>query len=198
MRIRIAGLLLALAGLIVNSSGASAQSQATAPPVPVPSPTASGIAVPLPTPAPRGRRGGLQSTPAPSASGTAAPSGPPAPPQFTTLDGVWEVEVQTRATTFYSHLQLKQSGDAGADVGGLWDWGGKPDKKVPVRGSFDGRLFKFTANDGDTEWTFTGYIENYTDIVGMLSNGKSKTSTPFTAQHRKKEKLINSINPGLP
>jgi hypothetical protein len=193
MKIRLAGLLLALATLIATSTDAGAQ--ATAPPAPGPAPSASaGVQIPLPTAAPRGRRGSAQSSPAPSGT----PRGLPAPPQYTTLDGVWEVEVQTRAMTYYTHFDLRQSGagDAGSDVAGMWDWGGKPDKKYPLKGTFDGRLFKFTVTDGKKDWTFTGYIENYSDIVGMVSDGT--TSSPFTAQHRKKEKLINSINPGIP
>jgi hypothetical protein len=134
------------------------------------------------------------SLPLPAAS--ASPGETPPPPQFTTLDGVWEVELQTPTHVYYSHFDLRQTGDSGDDISGFWDWGGKPDKKVPLTGTFDGRLFKFVAKDGTKDYTFTGYVENYSDIVGMLTEGERKTA--FTAEHRKKEKLINSISPGLP
>src|SRR5581483_11815293 len=125
------------------------------------------------------------------------PSGSPtpAPPQFTTLDGTWEVELQSHAKTLYSHWSLRQSGSAGSDINGVWDRGGKPPKKAVLNGTFDGRLFKFTATEGGTDYTFTGYVENYTDIVGMMNDGK--TDVPFTAQHRKKERAIDQINPGI-
>ena len=137
-------------------------------------------------PAPAGR-GGATAAPSPTET--------PAPPQFSTLDGVWEVEMQSRSTTYYTHFQLHQSGAQGADISGVWDQGGKPAKKFPLTGSFDGRLFKFTAGSGDKQTTFTGYVENYSDIVGMASDGKN--DLPFTAQHRKREKLLQSVQPGI-
>lgn len=148
---------------------------------------------PTSTPAPRER-----STPKPKPAAAASPassgSPTPAPPQYTSLDGTWEVEFQLRDKTQYAHWTLQQTGQAGSDVSGVWDQGGKPAKKVPITGTFDGRLFKFTAKDGTKEYTFSGYVENYTDIVGMANDGK--TDTAFTAQHRKKERAIDQISPG--
>lgn len=175
--------------------------QPTATPLPPVNPGASPLiqlplsgATPTPTPG-RGRRGrgsSPASSPSPAASGQT-----PAPPQFTTLDGTWEVEVQMPSKTLYSHWDLRQTGQGGADISGIWDRGGKPTKKDSLTGTFDGRLFKFSATQGGTQYTFTGYVENYSDIVGMMSDGKN--NTPFTAEHRKKEKGINQINPaGIP
>jgi hypothetical protein len=192
----IATLAIALASLVQGA----AQNIPPTPPPPVPAnPTATGgvqfplpssaqptLAPPAPTPTPsparRGRRAAPSSSPSPSGSA----SGTPAPPQFTTLDGVWEVEVQMRAKTLYSHFSLKQSGQAGSEVTGLWDRGSN--KKLPLNGTFDGRLFRFTASDGAAQYTFSGYIENFSDIVGMLNDGK--TQIAFTAQHRKREKAF--------
>lgn len=192
--------LLALAGAIFFTLSllADAGAQNSVPPTPEPpifTPTPS-PATPTPTPAPRGRHrqpaASATATPAPASS----PTETPAPPQFTTLDGVWEIELQTRSRTYYQHMELRQSGAQGADVSGIWDQGGKPDKKIPLTGTFDGRLFKLTATYGENVYTFTGYVENYSDIVGMANDGKN--DLPFTAQHRKKEKLLQNVQPGLP
>src|SRR5579875_2284748 len=134
--------------------------RATAAPAPTPQstaplPPAPNLATPAPSgsPAPRGRG----ASPAPSGS----PGETPAPPQFTNLDGTWEVELQTHSKTVYAHWNLHQAGTGGADVTGVWDRGGKPPVKVALSGTFDGRLFKFTATQGATQYTFTGYVENY-------------------------------------
>ncbi|MGH7660272.1 MAG: hypothetical protein ACRENA_05050 [Vulcanimicrobiaceae bacterium] len=149
------------------------------------------------TPATPAPRRGRKATPAPEASPANSGSPTPAPPQYTTLDGTWEIEFQQRDTTKYAHWILQQSGQSGSDVTGVWDQGGKPAKKVPITGTFDGRLFKFTAKDGTKEFTFSGYVENFSDIVGMANDGK--TDTAFTAQHRKKEHPLDYINPvGIP
>lgn len=178
--------------LLLSLHVASATYPSDLPPTPIPRATAQPSASSDTTPPPRGRR----ATPVPTATGSPNPNATetPAPPQYTTLDGTWEVELQMRAKTSYSHWSLHQSGSAGADVSGVWDRGGKPPKKVTLTGTFDGRLFKFTATDGGTEYTFTGYVENYSDIVGLMNDGKG--DMPFTAQHRKKEKAINQISPG--
>ncbi|HEY1727813.1 MAG TPA: hypothetical protein VGG22_05555 [Candidatus Baltobacteraceae bacterium] len=193
--------LLALAGVLLISllslaDAGAQQQQQSVPPTPAPAietPTEAPSINPTVSPAPRGRR--ARATPRPSPSPAASPSETPAPPQFTSLDGTWEIELQTRASTYYSHLTLRQSGSQGADVSGIWDQGGNPDKKLPLTGTFDGRLFKFTASFKASQYTFTGYVENYSDIVGMVSDGKN--DLPFTAQHRKKEKFFNNITPGL-
>lgn len=192
--------LLAFAGVLLISllslaDAGAQQQQQSVPPTPVPAvstPSPAPSIAPTVSPEPRGRgRAKPNSPPSPAAS----PSETPAPPQYTTLDGVWEVELQTRATTFYSHITLRQSGAQGADVSGIWDQGGNPDKKLPLTGTFDGRLFKFTATLKENQYTFTGYVENYSDIVGMVSDGKN--DLPFTAQHRKKEKFLQNVAPGI-
>lgn len=142
-------------------------------PAPVPTATAS------PTPAPRGRRG----APSPSPS----PSETPPPPQFSTLDGVWEVEVQplNSTTTVYSHFFLTQKGE---ELSGTWQRSNK--QKLPFTGTFDGRLFSITAKDGATTYTLSGYAENFSDMVGLMRSSDPKDQgTPFTAEHRKKERL---------
>ena len=143
---------------------------------PFPAATAS------PTPAP-GRRGRRSSTPNPEPS----PSETPEPPQFSTMDGVWEVALQplNGARTVYSHLYVTQQGE---DLTGTWVHGNN--QKVPFTGTFDGRLFKLTLKDAKNTWTMAGYAENFSDMVGLLTTGDPKDQgTPFTADHRKKEKL---------
>lgn len=138
-----------------------------------------------PTAAPgrRGRRGG--STPGPSP--VASPTDTPEPPQFTTMDGVWEVQMQPPLAdrAVYSHFYVTQKGDA---LTGTWKRDAKTN--LPFTGTFDGRLFKLTATDGAKTYTLAGYAENFGDMVGLFTDGDPKhDGTPFTASHRKKEKL---------
>ncbi|MBV8152003.1 MAG: hypothetical protein JO101_04980 [Candidatus Eremiobacteraeota bacterium] len=198
-RFRLLVFLLVSTSLsIACLSDARAQNVPPTPAPPAPG-GAPGTTIPLPptalpTPLPSltpitGRRGRSTSTPQPKAS--PSPSETPAPPQFTSLDGTWEIELQTRVKTFYSHLVLKQAGEAGADVSGVWQRG---NTKLPLTGTFDGRLFKFVVKDGSKEETMSGYVENFSDIVGMYTDGGKPT--PFTAQHRKREKGLD-VGPGF-
>ncbi|HZO94498.1 MAG TPA: hypothetical protein VFB22_12125 [Candidatus Baltobacteraceae bacterium] len=143
---------------------------------PFPAATAS------PTPAPARRRGRRsEASPEPS------PSDTPEPPQFSTMDGVWEVALQplNGARTVYSHLYVTQQGE---QLSGTWAHGNND--KTPFTGTFDGRLFKLTLKDAKTSWTMAGYAENFSDMVGLLTSSDPKDSgTPFTADHRKKEKI---------
>jgi hypothetical protein len=150
---------------------------ATAVPTPGPVSTASG--------APRrGRR-----APNPNASGSPGPnaSDTPEPPQFTTLDGVWEVEMQPighRLAT-YTHLGITATG---ANIAGYWEH--DPHKtRSPMKGTYDGRLIslQITLSDGSTS-TFTGYVENFADMVGIFRTKDTDVGTAFTAEHRKKLK----------
>jgi len=104
------------------------------------------------------------------------------------MDGVWEIQLQPLMSpkTVYSHLYITQSGEA---LTGTWVRGDKD--KVPFTGTFDGRLFKLTATDAkNATWTFAGYAENFADMVGMLTSAApNDKGTPFTASHRKKEKI---------
>lgn len=158
----------------------------TAPPLTIgtPSPAASGS----PAPGRRGRRGSPGPSPAPS------PSDTPEPPQFSTMDGVWEVQLQplSAARTIYSHLVVTQKGD---DLSGTWIR--ENNQKVPFSGTFDGRLFKLTATDAkNNTWTLAGYAENFSDMVGLVITATpGDKGTPFTAAHRKKERL-GDLGPG--
>ena len=103
------------------------------------------------------------------------------------MDGVWEVQLQpldgTRRTQ-YSHFYITQKGDA---VSGTW---ARTNQKIPLSGTFDGRLYKLTATDGKNTWTLSGYAENFSDMVGLLTTGDPKDKgVPFTASHRKKERI---------
>lgn len=140
-------------------------------------------ATPAPTQAPGGRRGRRAATPEPAASASETPE----PPQFSTMDGVWEVQLQPLGTAraIYSHLAIAQKGD---QLSGTWLRENK--QKLPFTGTFDGRLFKLTTTDGKTTWTFSGYAENYSDMVGLMQTADPKDKgTPFTASHRKKDRL---------
>jgi hypothetical protein len=128
----------------------------------------------------RHRRGGGAAAPSPEAS----PSETPEPPQFSTLDGVWEVALQplNGARAIYSHLYVTQKGDT---LTGTWKRGGK-EPALPFTGTFDGRLFKLSINAKDKTEILSGYEENFMDMVGLYTDGDpKKQGVPFTAGHRK-------------
>jgi len=109
------------------------------------------------------------------------------------MDGIWEVQVQplTMPKTMYSHFVMTQKGD---DLTGTWIRDNNA--KVPFAGTFDGRLFKLTATDGKSTWTLSGYAENFSDMVGLvITTAPGDKGTPFTASHRKKERL-QDLGPG--
>jgi hypothetical protein len=151
--------------------------------VPEPVPTAS----PIPSPtASEGPRRGRRAAPPPGVSPT-PDDATPQPPQFTTLDGVWEIEAQPlgKRLATYSYLNIATTG---ANITGYWQKGGKG-AKIPMTGSFDGRLISMTVAMPDgTSLTFTGYVESFADMVGVFRNGDKDPGTAFTAQHRKKVK----------
>lgn len=144
-----------------------------------------------PTPQPSGPTRGKRA-PGPGASGSPtprpSPSETPEPPQFTTIDGIWEVEAQPigKRLATYTHLSLNSTGP---NIIGYWQRGGRSAPKYPVSGTFDGRLISLTVTmpDGSAA-TFSGYVENFGDMVGILRTSDKDPGTAFTAEHRKKLK----------
>ncbi len=166
---------VATPGVLIGTP-APAATPAKAGPTITPAPTASQ--------APAGRRGRRSNTPEPAAS----PSDTPEPPQFSTMEGVWEVQLQPltgNGRAVYSHLYITQKAD---QLTGTWRR--ENNQSLPFTGTFDGRLFKLNSTDGKTAWTFAGYAENNSDMVGLLQTADPKDKgTPFTASHRKKDRL---------
>jgi hypothetical protein len=167
---------------LASTSPAPAAPGMTPTPVPFASPAESPAE--SPSPAGRGRRGrrgaGESASPGPS------PTETPEPPQFSTLDGVWEVALQplSGTRTVYSHLYITQAGNT---LTGTW----RRDSKtvLPFTGTFDGRVFKLTVTDGTVTQQLSGYEENYSDMVGLLSDADSShAGIPFSAAHRKRER----------
>jgi hypothetical protein len=202
---------LALVGIAVLALGGTAVAQVaqpgpavTPPPPPAPNGNAATPGTLIGTPSPATAPPSLAATAAPAASGSPAPAGrrgrgrpasspepgaspseSPEPPQFQTMDGVWEVQLQPLgARTAYSHLTIVQKGDT---LTGTWN---RSDKvKLPFTGTFDGRLFKLTFSGGQT-LTMSGYAENFGDMVGLLTTADPKDKgVPFTASHRKHDKV---------
>jgi hypothetical protein len=133
----------------------------------------------------RGKR-----APGPAASGSPAPPQPsdtPEPPQFSTLDGVWEVEMQPlgRRLAVYSHLSIAVTGTT---ISGYYEH--TPGKtRSKMTGTFDGRLISMDiAMPDGTTLTLSGYVEGFADMVGLSHAGDKDPGTAFTAQHRKKLK----------
>ncbi len=172
------------APLITTSAQPTALPSPDAPPTtaPLASPSPDASASPSPSPGGRRHRGGNAPGPSPGPS----PTDTPEPPQFSTLDGVWEVAFQplNGARTSYSHLYVTQHGN---ELTGTW----RRDAKtvVPFTGTFDGRLLKLTATNGTATYVFTGYEENYMDMVGLFTDGDPKhPGIPYTAAHRKRDR----------
>ena len=73
----------------------------------------------------------------------------------------------------------------GSQVSGTWYLGGQ---QYPFTGSYDGRLFRFIAQEPSGAVNLTGYVENSTDMVGIVDNGKGEVFNvnplAFTAEHR--------------
>jgi hypothetical protein len=181
---------IALIALASVALGAGAQAQVTAqqtptPVISVPVSGATTVPSPVATASPAGKRGRKPApSPEPSASET------PTPPQFQTLDGVWEVALQPPSRdgrTIYSHLYVTQKAD---QITGTWVRKDKNEPKATFSGTFDGRLFSITLNDGAHSYTMAGYEENFADMVGLFKTDKpGDVGVAFTAGHRKKEKL---------
>ncbi|HEY0382333.1 MAG TPA: hypothetical protein VGC72_09050 [Candidatus Elarobacter sp.] len=197
---------LAVGGTAVAEVGQSGPAPATPPPPPPPNGSVAtpGTLIGTPAPGATPAKAGPTITPAPAASSSPAPAGrrgrrsstpdpnpsasdTPEPPQFSTMEGVWEVQLQPltgSGRAIYSHLYVTQKGD---QLSGTWRR--ENNQRLPFTGTFDGRLFKLNSTDGKVAWTFTGYAENFSDMVGLLQTADPKDKgTPFTASHRKKDR----------
>lgn len=99
------------------------------------------------------------------------------------LDGVWEVQVQRREDTSYSHFYLVQQANK---LTGTYLQEGKV---FPLAGTLDGNEIRIvvTRADGATV-SFSGTVDGKTDIVGMMQTGSD--NVPFTAAYRPKVKLL--------
>lgn len=152
------------------------RSAPTPPPLgPVPNKTGSGVSVPI-----------------------ALPKATPTPPSDKQeddrkdLSGVWEVQIQRmNSDVVYDHFKLAQKG---AVLTGQFLDNEHNNKLYPVAGSVDGKSIRLvvTKDDGST-LTFTGNVDNFTDMIGLLSAGSD--SIAFTAAYRPKYKFIDSIAP---
>jgi hypothetical protein len=188
----VLGIATATAGLAQYNANPDAP---ISPPTGTPAPnvTAAPSAAASAEPSGRPRRGRRAPGPASSGSPSPAPSDTPEPPQFTTLDGIWEVESQPlgQRLASYTHLGVTSTG---AVVSGYWETSsGKKNKvksRLPMTGTFDGRLISLSiAKPDGTTATFTGYVEGFADMVGIFrSSDKDTNGTAFTAEHRKKLK----------
>ncbi len=165
---------------VINQNATNA-STSTPLPYAAPAVTATPLATPSPAARPhRGHKAAPSGTPSPEATDT------PAPPEFKTLDGIWEVELQPighRLAT-YQHFSIVQTGNT---LSGYWEH--DPNRtKSPITGTFDGRLIQISADVKGGTVTFGGYVENMGDMVGMQHLAPGDVGIAFTAQHRKKEK----------
>lgn len=107
-----------------------------------------------------------------------SPSPTPTSPAFSTLDGYWEVVLQTPSDNTYSHFDLRQSADT---ITGTWT---RDKEQLPIEGSYDGRTFKLVVKALPHDLVLAGYVENASDMVGTVDDGSGKDSTAFTASHR--------------
>ncbi len=156
----------------------------TATPGPSASPSAEA------TKAPRGRRSRL-ATPGPDAA--PSPTETPTSPAFATLDGSWEVQVQTQSLTTYSYLDIKQNQNG---LAGTWRINHDRDK-YPFDGTYDGRLIRIVAKTPNGDVVLSGYVDGASDMVGTVDYGKGDP-VAFTAEHRASSKggnFLQKISP---
>ncbi len=181
MNVSRTSLAVGLAALIALLASAAGFAQVG------PSPAATG-ASPAPSASPSGRpTRGHRARPAPSGSPSAEPSETPEPPQYTTLDGTWEIELQPplQRLADYSYMTIAS---VNGKLTGVWVHGAKRTHS-PMTGTFDGRLIAMsvTLADGSTA-TFDGYAENFDNMVGMYRTSDKDPGLAFTGQHRKKQR----------
>jgi hypothetical protein len=172
-----------LAAVLLAVAAAAAGLAQTAPPA------ANGVsASPVPVPSPSGRpRRGRRAGPAPGSSPNATPTDTPEPPQYTTLEGSWEIELQPQFQRLadYSFMTIRVNG---SNLTGAWVHGAKHTSS-PMIGTFDGHLISMTVTlpDGSAA-NFAGYVEDFDNMVGMYRTSDRDPGTAFTGQHRKKER----------
>ncbi len=180
------GLVFVLLMGVATAAAVFAQAGTLQPNDEIPQPLRTVAPAPTPTPS-AGPRRGRRAAPEPSGSPSAGPSDTPEPPQFTTLDGIWEVELQPlgKKLATYSHLSIDVSGQT---ISGYYEH--LPGRtKSTLTGTFDGRLITLNVNMADgTTAQFSGYVENFADMVGLFRTSEKDPGTAFTAQHRKKQK----------
>ena len=174
--------------VVALASVTAGLAQTQLPPPPVPAATAPSVPPPTASPSAGPRRGKRAPAPAASSKAGAQPSETPVPPQFSTLDGIWEVELQpiAKRLAIYSHLNITVTGST---IGGYWEH--DPHKtRSNLTGTFDGRLIliNIALPDGKTA-QFSGYVEGFSDMVGLFRADDKDPGTAFTAQHRKKLKI---------
>ncbi|MFY9779170.1 MAG: hypothetical protein WAJ85_01505 [Candidatus Baltobacteraceae bacterium] len=117
------------------------------------------------------------------------PTATPTSPAFATLDGTWEVQLQTYSATAYSYLAITQHENG--VLSGSWKLG---KTSYPFDGTYDGRLIKLVVKEPSGDVTFSGYVETASDMVGLVDFGAGKGSpVPFTAEHRGHPKGLRNI-----
>ena len=174
------GLASAAALAVAFAGGTGARAQILPIPTPTPAPNVTLNPVPptpspSPSPSPPPGRGRRASTPGPAK--TPEPTPTPTSPAYASLDGTWEVQVQYSDHTTYSYFELHQATET---LAGSWKYEGKP---YPLDGTYDGRLIRMVVKMTSGSVTFSGYVENASDMVGLIDFGSGKT-VAFTAEHR--------------
>ena len=98
--------------------------------------------------------------------------------------------------TSYSQFALHQDAST---LSGTWTVDGK---KYAVEGTYDGRFFRLNARLPAGAYTLSGYVENSTDMVGIVDNGKGQirfvNPLAFTAEHRGAHRPPASTKPAPP
>jgi hypothetical protein len=162
-------------------AGPSTSAPTYAPLAPVPSALPSTLGTPTPTPSPSpGGRHHRGANPNATATATPEPTSTPTSPAFATLDGTWELQLQSINGTTYSYLTIMQQPTG--TITGFWKVDGKEN---PFEGTYDGRLIRMLVKKATGNVTMSGYVEGATDMVGIVDLGTGTNSTiAFTAEHR--------------
>jgi hypothetical protein len=155
--------------------------------LPQPLPATAAPVTPAPATSAGPKRGHRTKAPDAGPTPSAEPSDTPEPPQFSTLDGIWEVEMQPLGSRLarYSHLSISVTGST---ISGYYEHAPGRTRSA-MTGTFDGRLIsmQITMPNGTTA-QMSGYVESFADMVGLFHTSDTDPGTAFTAQHRKKIK----------
>ena len=83
---------------------------------------------------------------------------------------------------------IRQTGN---QIAGTWRY---EKKDYPFEGTYDGKTIKLVVTRDGKTWTFNGYVDSASDMVGILTDSAG-TKIGFTANHRAPSKQQLLIKP---
>ena len=132
--------------------------------------------------------------PSSSPSPAGSPSETPAPPQFTTWTASGKSSSRRALTTFYSHFTLRKAARKAptSPAFGIRAATPQEDDRSPAPSTAGSSSSPQRCKEN--EYTFTGYVENFSDIVGMVSRRQERPTVHRTAS-QEREVLQQRLRP---